>query len=291
MNGQAGWDAACRVVVAAMATHAERFVVSISMEVAPTEGELVGTGTFLRLRGQPYVLTNEHVARARLHGSLAYFAHSTGDIHRLVHPFQCTEYPVDAALARIDRHVFDLGDRAEVPPERIAPTFETATHELLFVMGFPGVRSRFSPLLGGLVTRAVPYLTQEMPLPAEHVSDAEHIFALHYPYDRLVQMADGRSDQLPDPRGVSGSGVWDTRYVHLRGRGWTPDHARLVGLVFGWDQDNHALLAVRIESVREFIVHALREEAAYFHWQARGSPLGDELSDWIFAVGAVPGIA
>jgi len=282
------WNKACQHVGNEMAAHAEPFVASISLEVSVDEGRVVGTGTYVSLRGKPYLLTNEHVARFRLQGSLGHLLKKNEFTYRIIHPFQCLSWPTDAAIGRIDEEHFGQGDRRAVPTGRIAQTYRTAHHELLFIMGFPKKRSRMIALLGGLISGAIPYVTQEMPTPSG--LDTRFFFAIHYPNDVRLLRCDDTRDYLPDPDGLSGSAVWDTSFVAKQGQGWQPDDARIVGLVYGWDQANHALRCVKIEPVRDFLVQALRNEAAYFRWLEAGRPAGSDRTDWSWAVEAIKDI-
>jgi hypothetical protein len=60
----------------------------------------------------------------------------------------------------------------------------------------------------------------------------------------------------------------------------------VTGLVF-----KHAcLLATRIEFVKSFLLQALRQESAYFQWESRGRPDGDDLADWTWAVDEIPAL-
>lgn len=275
------WQTSCLAVVEAMAQAVEPSITPISRPVAVEAGELVGTGTYVRLLGQPYLLTNEHVARFLPVSGLAHLPKRGGDYHRIATPFQCVSRPLDAALVRIDESTFQIGDRQCVPPECVAKCSETPQHELLFVLGFPGELSRMSAFADGLLTRAVPYLTQQAPLPTAY--DSSTSFALHYPYDKPLTMSDGKTSILPDPHGLSGSAVWATGVIATGGKTWSPSQARIVGLVHSWDLNNHTLVATKIEFIREFLVHALRRESAYFSWLQRGQPLGDDWSDWFNA--------
>jgi hypothetical protein len=151
---------------------------------------------------------------------------------------------------------------------------------MLFVHGFAAQQSYFSASGKALIAKSLPYLTQERPLPEHH--DSQVVFALHYPAKKVPSIS-GADVDLPDPHGLSGTAVWDTKFFATQGRNWTPAQASMVGLVRAWDQGNQALICVKIEVVREFLVHALRQEAAYFRWLDRGSPEGDDLADWTWA--------
>ena len=131
------WQALNLAVEKAMAQAVEPTIASISRPVAMDEGELVGTGTYVRLLGQPYLLTNEHVARFQPISGLGHLPKQGGDYHRIINPFQCVTKPIDAALTRIDQNTFQVRDRQCVPPESIAERFDTLASVYELVMREP----------------------------------------------------------------------------------------------------------------------------------------------------------
>jgi hypothetical protein len=64
--------------------------------------------------------------------------------------------------------------------------------------------------------------------------------------------------------------------------------AEVTGIIWGWDSKDPCLLAIRAEFVREFLLNALRNEAAYFHWLSRGQPENDDWHDWFWATKEFP---
>jgi hypothetical protein len=112
--------------------------------------------------------------------------------------------------------------------------------------------------------------------------------------------ANGEPVQLPHPEGLSGSVLWDTKYVATGENDWGPVDARTAALIFGYYEDhanlfgqgaaNRTLLAVKIEYVREFLLDALRHEAAYYRSLERGTAPEDALSDWLWAEQQITGI-
>ena len=257
------------------------FITPVSRALEHTYGEVEGSGTFVELRGISYTLTNEHVARARMFYPLAHFLGNGELAARIVHPFQCITEPTDIAIARIDREVLAIGTKRPVPAARIDPSFQPADGEILFMHGFPGLQSHFSAMYRGLLTRTFPYAVDVASLPQGY--DPDLYFALSYPPYGNVKTFEGRETDLPNPEGLSGAVVWDTKFVRTCA-GWTPGHAKVAGVVFGWNQPNHCLIATKIEIVRHFLLKALRREAAYFHWHLdRGEPLWDDLTDWVWA--------
>jgi hypothetical protein len=272
----------------AMMHHTIDFITPVSRAIEYTYGEVEGSGTFVELRGTPYILTNEHVARARLVHPLAHFLGDGVRAARIVHPFQCITFPTDAAIARLEPSVLALGTKRPVLSARIDQVFQPADGEIMFMHGFPGAQSHFSAIYQGLLTTTFPYAVDVASLPAAY--DPDLFFALSYPPYGNVKRFDGSAANLPNPEGLSGTVVWDTKFV-ATGAGWTPDRARIAGVVFGWNQPHHCLVATKIEIVRHFLLNALRREAAYLHWHlVRGEPLWDDLSDWAWAEETVTGI-
>jgi hypothetical protein len=271
-----------------MRDHTIDFITPVSRALEHTYGEVEGSGTFVELRGTPYLLTNEHVARARMLYPLAHFLGNGELAARIVHPFQCITEPTDIAIARIDSEVLAMGTKRPAPTARIDFSFQPAGGEILFLHGFPGAQSHFSATYQGLLTRTFPYAVDVAPLPQGY--DPDLYFALSYPAQGNVKTFEGRVTDLPNPEGLSGTVVWDTKVV-ANGAGWTPEHAKVAGVVFGWNQQNHCLIATKTEIVCYFLLNALRREAAYFHWHLdRGEPLWDELTDWRWAEERVTGL-
>ncbi|MFN7139457.1 MAG: hypothetical protein ACK4UN_08970 [Limisphaerales bacterium] len=78
--------------------------------------------------------------------------------------------------------------------------------------------------------------------------------------------ANGRPATLPDPHGMSGTAVWRSgRVAAASGAAWSPDHARIVGIVHTWDQQTATLVATRIEVLRDFIRDVQGGPASQLH--------------------------
>ena len=286
------WNEITSTVVDEMRQHTFPYTAAISREVSPSEGEHLGSGSYLQLRGAQYLLTNEHVAR---HINLYPLGHQLikdGYAARVTNPLQVARSPYDLALTRIENHVWSdaTNQRLALPIERVAEKHNSVESEFLFTMGYSGERARFSPGLGALFSRATPYLTQESKSPPEWIS--EMFFALPYPPAR-ARSVDAKGAGLPtNPGGLSGSPVWNTNFrrCNLENRRWDPSCSELTGVIFKWDNSTAHIIAVRIEYVREFLLYALRVEAAYFHWIDRGKPHSDDLTDWMWGERLIPSL-
>lgn len=286
------WDTYGESVTEQMRRHTQPFVASVFLVHSLDEGSLLASGTYLQLANKRYLLTNHHVAKALETHPLAHQLKDDDYAVRLSNPFQALSGPIDAAISRIDDALWnpERNQKRTVPACRLAQRHETEDGELLFIMGFSGERSRFSPSFGTIFSTGTPYSTQEAPLPEGYLPDFH--FALRYS-GTGARSLDGTSRGLPVPHGFSGSLVWNTRAVEClhSGRTWTPDESRATGLVWSWDTSAACLVATRIEHVRAFLLQAVRQEVAYFRWLSRGAPPHDDLADWYSAVENIPNLA
>jgi hypothetical protein len=267
------------------------YVASISRETEPNVGEHLGSGVYLALGKETYLLTNEHVACKINQNSLAHQLIDGENATRISNPVQAASAPYDLAVTRIDHRVWSQtkNQRRSLPTERLATKHEPVDMDFLFLLGYSGERSYFSPSFQTLVTNGTPLLTQESKNPPEGLS--EMYFALPYVPD-LSKSKDPKSKGLPIPCGFSGAPVWDTNFRRcmLENRHWTPEESHITGIAFLWIDATAHLVALRIEYVREFLLYALRSEAAYFHWVERDRPSNDALHDWIWAESAIPSL-
>jgi hypothetical protein len=254
-------------------------------------GELVGSGTFVMLFGETFLLTAMHVAAAKLalapDGSGRKYvglAHSmaSGDPPQpltalcfgIPHPYDLCIIPVDGTA---------LGDRKPVTIEAFASDADEAEHDLLFVQGFPADKSRS---LFGVHSQTYPYVTTIGECTRFDWFDQKLHIAVDYASSGLKDEL-GNPTDVVDPHGMSGSAIWATGRTST-GDNWTPAKAKIVGVVHNWDDKAGSLVGTRIEIVYGFLLHVLRSRLAYQKWQERGSPANDDWNDWFKAVDAIP---
>lgn len=275
-----------------MREYAYPYIASISREAELNVGDHVGTGLYLRIRDERYLLTNEHVARAIRETPLAHQLLEGEGATRVMNPFLVARHPYDMALTRIESAAWSdqKNVRRALNVSHVGSKHAPEDCDFLFMLGYSGQRSYFSPTFEMLINRGTPYLTQEAKDRPDDLP--EMFFAIPY-RPELARSLDPKGANLPNPHGFSGSPVWDTNFQRcaLSGRRWSPEESRVTGIIIRWLEATGHLIAVRAEFVAEFLVYALRCEAAYFHWIERGRPENDALTDWAWAEESIPDFA
>jgi hypothetical protein len=272
-----------------MSRFTEPFITAIYDVIDEKSGQLMGSGTFIDLRGSPYILTAGHVAyEALTHRGLAHSTKNGSPPGFISNPLKLAGPPYDIGIVRLDQESLVGTQRACVSSNFLAETSAGVESDLLFVHGFPGKRSRPIALLQSVFATTLPYGTATGSSQYPWFDPALHI-ALDY---SPAGMLDGKMDQpdFVEPFGLSGTALWKTNRAGTTSDEWTPHLARIVGVLFAWDQKTNSLIAVRIEVIREFLLQFLREEYAYFRWVNRGRPANDDWSDWHAAVRNVPSL-
>ena len=106
------------------------------------------------------LLTNKHVANTS--GLLGHKFYDAAPYFAINRQFQTEPYPTDLAVAQVDQDWGATDHSAMAFPEhRMAKLHAPVEGELLFMMGFAGQRSYYSPFNNVMVTNGTPYLTQE----------------------------------------------------------------------------------------------------------------------------------
>ena len=233
-------------------------ITAIARPVANDEGDFIGSGSFVVFGGQTFLVTAAHVATDAQTGSLYGAAFSNGDGKR---------YQVVTAPILVNENI-DIGIAPvtlERPPDstRLAwPSSQVATSagsldDQLFVHGFPGERSRFLRMNQGINSRTLPYGATSV-TPAWSGYNPDEHFAISFD-PRYPEYPDGTSATLPDPAGMSGSPVWNTRRREV-GEHWQPTDARLIGVIHRFDRTANCLIGSRIEHIHGLVARYIQEQ-------------------------------
>lgn len=239
------WNAICASASQSMAEYVPRFMTPISRVLSNVEGKLEGTGSYLAVGGDAFLLTNEHVAAAMHTNPLGHMFHGSNLVHPVRSNFASISAPTDAAIARVD--MSNAIPAAAVPLSLYAERHEPEEKELLFIAGYPGQRTSF--FFETLFSPLTPYLTQEDVVQTKVLGP--HFFAVPWLPDRAWS-SDPRSPGLSRPPGMSGSIVWNTRRLEFAQsqRDWSPEEARVTGLVFGWSDCSNWVYSTKVEYLR-----------------------------------------
>lgn len=242
-------------------------------------GKYLGSGTFVQVGNEAYLLTAAHVPKKCSTGLWAYSVGDSTPPVVIPNPWQCISLPTDLAWARLDAAHFGTEHRARLLDTCfLDSTADDLDGDILFVHGWPGQLSKeLWSLANGIASKSFPYTTVIGTSSRNWFDPAIHIavdFRVEGQIDELERLAD-----VPSLEGVSGSAVWRTNWRQHRDD-WGPHHARVIGVAFDWDQAGHAITCTRIERVRDFVNLSLHREAAYFSWLRRNCPGADDWNDW-----------
>ena len=214
-----------------------------------------GSGSYLELAGRIFILTNEHVAHVRHDGrDLAYQFDQQEDILRVVGNHVELPAPFDLALLPVDELKWKdhSNGSSAIQLDQIALAHSPVQTEILTFSGFAGGNAGFH--FGTLASMATCYTSREIVLPDDSRFSSRYHFGLDYRPDLATDVIG--KEGLPLPPGLSGSIVWNTGFVAAKMQSvqWTPELARVTGVVWGWPPENACLVATRAEYLRSFLL-------------------------------------
>jgi hypothetical protein len=245
----------------------KRFVTPLSLSHAHGRGQAHGTGNYVQLLGQTFILTNQHVAVGEKGASLGHLPQPGADYVKCDEDVLMKPYPYDVGLISLKSH-FNPGNREILPASKFCRRFHPVNGELFFWLGYPGHKAtsldsasdnnlRYNWFGGTLDAVGYPVITQHSPCePGEILFfDKEKHIALHYP--SMATRNAGEPDVVSlNPKGMSGSLLWDTRYVAClqSGEEWRVEKARVCGLLNAAHTNPAVVVATKIEYVRRTIL-------------------------------------
>lgn len=255
------WDAARRRVVAEMTEYLRPYRTAI-YELKEDYGEGWGSGSYLRLESRVYILTNEHVAVAREQGKpnskvLGHQFDGQEDIRRIVGDHAAYPLPLDLALLPVDMQAWGESTNKSkgIEIEQIMLGHDPVATELLTFTGFAGENVSFC--FNTLFAQGTCYTAREIEIPMDDRFSERFHFAIDYRPEAASNVIG--KEGLPLPPGLSGSTVWNTQFVAARMSGvqWTPELAKVTGVIWGWPSEHACLIATRAEFLRSFLLGAI----------------------------------
>lgn len=254
------WSAAIPKVVEEMTAYLRPYRTAIYEHHAASgddeeHGTGWGSGSYLRLGDKVFILTNEHVSCVRRQNRvLAHQFDGQEDIRRIVGDHVEYPYPLDLALLPVDMTAWDdLSNLSKtIGVDRIALAHDPVEGEILTFTGFAGERVSFR--FRTVLAQGTCYTAREAVLPQSDQFSPRFHFGIEYRPDLATDVIDRAG--LPDPHGFSGSTVWNTGFVaaKMEGVSWSPDMAKVTGVIWGWPSGNALLVATRAEYLRSFLL-------------------------------------
>jgi hypothetical protein len=165
--------------------------------------------------------------------------------------------PLDLALMPVDQKAWQEASNQSraIQLDQIAWAHVPVPGEVFSFVGFAGDGVDFH--FGALTSTATCSTAREVGLPKDdqRISPRFH-FGLDYNPNLATDVIGKKG--LPRPPGLSGSTVWNTCLVEAKmaGRQWTPDLAKVTGVVWGWPSNVGCLVATRSEYLRSFLLDA-----------------------------------
>jgi hypothetical protein len=242
------WKKICDSVTEEMRCHTRPFVTPLI-----NKKNLVGSGNYVLLDNEAHIMTCQHVA---VHGSMDYRFHGSDKTFSNHGKWYVVSPPVDFALASLEHDQLDSPDHFAkgVPYERFAQKHEL--FDCFEIIVFRGYSLENSSSLGGISeTNGSAYCSQEK----KDTGNTEYFEIFWDPentqYTDATTCEQKERVKFQNPKGFSGSLVWNTRYreVTSNGRKWTPQDAVVTGIVHRWDCSTKTLLVYRVEHIRHCV--------------------------------------
>lgn len=228
-------------------------------ETLEPPGRHIGTGWFFEGKNSPSIVTCEHVAKLQNKGKLGYSCLGWDFGISIQTTFNTVAHPVDAAIAGIANSYRHSPHNAQCATKSLFATRHAPVQaEWLFVYGFPGADAAQAFGTQRVVGSAI--FLQEVKLSPEvireeppHPVQGFHICLAWNP--EIAQAMLGTSGALSLPKGMSGSPLWNTRYVEITQNGgtWKPSDAVITGMVWGHSSKAGQLYATPIEAFADWL--------------------------------------
>lgn len=240
-----------------------RSLTSITRLESDHQGYAHATGSYIKQGAEIYLLTNEHVIREALGCHLGHIP-GPNDDYRFLKDYLVREWPYDIAMSKLTS---EWQNATKIPLEGLFDMqFQPVMDEVLLIVGFPGTTAeRFEGIsemnqrrvvFDHLISPAQDFAVQvcKRHLKPLKEFDPKYHFAVGFPHTGHIAGIP-LPKVFPNPQGLSGSLVWDTKFVAstMLNQPWSPDKARICGLVRYDYRDESVLLATKVEYVIEQI--------------------------------------
>ena len=220
-------------------------------------GEGWGSGSFIELNGRKFILTNEHVAKPRRRSvQLGFRLNEQDQLPRILGDHAEKAWPWDLALLPVRNETWLSLEHSStaIQEEQIALAHTPFPTEVFAFAGYAGERTTF--IFKEMQFRATTSLAREVVLAPQTEINHQFHFGLAYLPDQASTVVGHHG--LPSPPGLSGSTVWNTCFVEAKAQrvAWTPESAKVAGVVWGWPSGQGVVVATKAEHVRSFLLSA-----------------------------------
>jgi len=214
---------------------------------------LLGTGSYVAASERRILVTAEHVIRGKTEVHNQFWGLET--VFHVLEPF-VFDVPLDVAFAPIRSEIWNAEPHSALTISfgRFAIKHEPLRDELLFFRGFAGENAYYG--FGIHEANATGYCSQEPHAPPL----APELFEIIWKPEKM-EFTSETSDEMQkkmthaDPHGLSGSLVWNTRYVEkcAADEMWRPEDAVVTGLLQRYAAERETVVALKVEHLRAWL--------------------------------------
>jgi hypothetical protein len=253
-----------RSIGVSMTERALKYLTPVLLQEGDGSASLVGTGTYVDIDGQLYLLTCDHVTKFGKKKPLLVLLR--GQDESIPGPNDTiVKQPEDLSFGRIPDtpKLSQEHNSAGLHLSSFACRHQPVEGEILFFLGTPGEDSEHIALLETTFVSAEPRLVSEVP---RFARDPLFVFCLPHQPAMAINVEGGTDRQAQNPEGFSGALVWNTRYIECAraNRPWSPRYAQVTGMLRRWDSGATHLTCCRSEGILSFINTVLGSDPTSF---------------------------
>lgn len=249
-------------VAVAMGDYVDTFVSAILFIPHGDErnppGDHWGTGWLVEAFGEPTLATCEHVAREQSRGTLGYSCHGCDSGISVGSRFDLHPYEIDFAKASITKTFRKIKHNGKCTIKaQYAECHAPVEGEYFYAYGFPGVDARAG--FGQHEAQGMGVFLREVDFDPTSLTETQPpVFGTHICLAWNPESASGllgTTGELSLPNGMSGSPLWNTRYVEVTQRGgeWSPSDSRITGIVWGHSAKSGHIFATPVNLFIDFL--------------------------------------
>jgi hypothetical protein len=232
------------------------------------------TGSYIEYKDDIYLISNQHIAQDAIGAILGHVPGPSSNYERFSGLCLAEKYPIDVFLLKLTDQ-WNSTTKTYFK-DKFDEKFQPVDNEYIFWIGYPGttlsrhdvvtenrIRSVYFDVLD---SPAVPFLTTiNKEFDFRNIQfEPSHHFAINYPEIGNIG-GEIALNELPNPKGLSGSLVWDTKYKKTidEGKEWSPELARICGIIWADFGKKNVLFATKVEFMLPSIekMHAKYPEA------------------------------